>query len=217
MNEAEHEMDGMVVMEGGNEMEMQEWGNEMMAEEEEGPAFRKPRYDKAVIGQFIIGTIFAVIFGTLFIVVRKTITPLRLEGEKCGIPIIWWNETWLTILGCLGFDGLLVIIVGLVTANAVVTGVVWFVPSFLIVITWIGWTIYGFGMIFNPLNDCGVNPETTGWQTMMIILLCIGSIPLFCIGCCIVKCIRRKARRRHQVEEEPMFEADEMMPADAMM
>ena len=109
------------------------------------------------------GTYFTIFYGTILVLVRTLITPKRLEGEDCGIPIIWWNETWLTILGCVGFAGLLVVLVGLIFANFTATSATLGVSMALIIPTLLGWTIYGYILIFDPMNDCGLNPETSGW------------------------------------------------------
>jgi hypothetical protein len=49
----------------------------------------------------------------------------------------------------------------------------------------IGWTTYGYVLINSAENDCGVNPETSGWETLMIVLLVFGSIPYLYLGCAI--------------------------------
>ena len=56
--------------------------------------------------------------------------------------------------------GLLVVIVGLVFASENGAGATIGFPFILINVAMIGWTIYGYILITDPANDCGINPET---------------------------------------------------------
>lgn len=90
---------------------------------------------------------------------------------------MWWNEVWLTALSVMGVIGFLNIFIGLIFDEktaciaTMATGVT---------LTWlflIGWTTYGYVLIGKEENNCGMKIETSGQQTLMIVLLVFGSVP----------------------------------------
>ena len=59
--------------------------------------------------------------------------------------------------------GLLVVLVGLIFARDQAAKIALSVPIMLVIFTLIGWTIYGYKLFSDPMNDCGFNPETSNW------------------------------------------------------
>ena len=166
------------MMEG--EMMMEE---EMMGKEEE--EYVRGRYDD-VSFVWPIGICWMIVFGSIGIATSMTLKQARLDGaDKCGIPVVWWDEVFLSVMSCMSIVGILAITVALITAKSTPTGVTLGVGAALIWLFLVSWTIYGYTIIGSEENDCGMNPDTSGYQTLMIVLICFGSIPLVYLGCAI--------------------------------
>ena len=99
---------------------------------------------------------------------------------------------------------------------------------FFVVLTLIGWTFYGYALIGSAENDCGENPETAGWQTLMIWLLVLGTIPfvwiVYGVGAAIASCIPKNAEpsaydtlEKLAEEKQPMMEGEMEAGMDELM
>ena len=91
--------------------------------------------------------------------------------------MIWYSEVWLSIFTSIGFVGLVILVVALISAQVDLTAGFLGGGIMLMLLGMIVWTTYGYFLLGSADNNCASVPEMSGWQTLMIILVCIGSIP----------------------------------------
>ena len=123
-----------------------------------------------------IGVCQMVCAGVLLIVINSVFAESLAQPEPCGIPIVWWNYMfWSLICYCM-FHWIITIPVGLLAGKSEVMGAMLLSMIAITFYTMAGWTIYGY-QLYNSLdNDCSLSRESSGWNTTMVVLLVIGTI-----------------------------------------
>ena len=83
------------------------------------------------------------------------------------------------------------IAVALITTNATYAGVTVGGLVLCWAYTVAGYTIYGYRMFNREENNCGMVPETSTWNTMMIVFMIIGTFFVFYMSIitCMIPCI----------------------------
>ena len=103
------------------------------------------------------------------------VRPYRLEGESCGIPIIWWSEVYLYIVSGLSLVGLLVTVTALASFNQKLTKSMLAFGMIVVCVVLVCWTCYGFSLFISEEDDCA--EKKPGWYGVMILLLILGFCP----------------------------------------
>lgn len=120
----------------------------------------------------------------------------------------------------MAFAGALIIIVALISASEGATGGTLGFSIILMGAGVVGWTTYGYFLFGSEDNNCYYVPAMSGWRSLMITLLCIGSIPYLILAIVIlVNICKGLSSCCYEKEEEKRDfgnydEMDAMMAAD---